>query len=64
MKWEYKVASVEISDAPKSMADQERFLNKLGESEWELVSIFFTGGKKNRGVAYFRRPEKKAFISR
>ncbi len=31
MKFEYKVSSVEISDAPKSMADQEHFLNKLGE---------------------------------
>ena len=64
MKYEYKVSSVEINDAPKSMGDQERFLNKLGESDWELISIFSTGTKKNRGVAYFKRPEKKNLILR
>ena len=63
MKYEYKVSSVEIGDAPRSMADQERFLNKLGEAGWELVSIFSMGGKRNRGVAYFRRPVKRTFIS-
>ncbi len=63
MKYEYKVSSVEINNAPKSMADHERFLNKLGQVNWELISIVPVGtGTKGRSIAYFKRPEKGTFV--
>lgn len=46
-RWEY----LEVSERAVWAADDNDWLNKLGQNGWELVSV-------DNGVFYFRRPKQ------
>ena len=52
MQWEYKV--IRLPSAEKGEAEKdEAFLNKLGQDDWELVSVSWVPIKNIKGMFDF-----------
>ena len=66
MKWEYKTIKLGTTGYSGGILDAvafDRFMNRLGEQEWELVTAFDTNqvrGATRDGVAIFKRQKESA----